>query len=49
MTLEPRVNKYVSYFANIRLIQDQLCREATAAKVKTGRKIGRVRRAFCRS
>ncbi|RUP10886.1 P-loop containing nucleoside triphosphate hydrolase protein, partial [Jimgerdemannia flammicorona] len=28
MTLEPRVNKYVRYFENIRVIQDYLCAEA---------------------
>jgi len=33
MTLEPRVNKYVHYFGNIRRIQDHLCQQATAAPV----------------
>ncbi|RKP06997.1 P-loop containing nucleoside triphosphate hydrolase protein, partial [Thamnocephalis sphaerospora] len=28
MTLEPRFNKYMKYFENIRLIQNHLCREA---------------------
>lgn len=28
MTLEPRINKYVKYFENIRIIQDYLCTEA---------------------
>jgi hypothetical protein len=28
MTLEPRLNKYVKYFGNIRVIQDYLCEQA---------------------
>jgi hypothetical protein len=35
MTLEPRLNKYVHYFANIRTIQCHLVAEAAAAHVRT--------------
>ena len=34
MTVEARTNKYIHYFASIRTIQDYLCHEAAAAKVR---------------
>ncbi|KAL7749800.1 hypothetical protein RI367_004676 [Sorochytrium milnesiophthora] len=33
MTLEPRINKYIKYFKNIRQIQKYLCKEADQAKI----------------
>jgi 2-phosphoglycerate kinase len=33
MTLEPRANKYIKYFKNIRIIQQRLCDQAMQHEV----------------
>jgi hypothetical protein len=35
MTLDARVNKYIQYFKNIRIISQHLCRQATKYAVHT--------------
>ena len=34
IVVEPRYNRYIKYFDNIRVIQDHLCREADAHHVR---------------